>query len=135
MNPWAEREARSGRFSAPLQPKPPQPLPDHQKRARRRRERAPDAPRLWARALACMATSFINDPEHWHNRAEEARTLAEQMNIPPFVFLRHALKDQPSHGPSDQTRRATQRRLKPPEWQQAQSQQEASRSLPRLSAL
>jgi len=27
-----------------------------------------------------MATSFINDPEHWHNRAEEARTLAEQMN-------------------------------------------------------
>ena len=25
-------------------------------------------------------TSFINDPEHWRNRAEEARTLAEQMN-------------------------------------------------------
>src|SRR5262245_29207762 len=34
-------------------------------------------------------------------------------------------------GLSDQTRRATQRRLKPPEWQQAQSQQEASRSTPK----
>ena len=27
-----------------------------------------------------MPTSFINDPEHWRNRAEEARTSAEQMN-------------------------------------------------------
>jgi hypothetical protein len=27
-----------------------------------------------------MATSFINDPEHWRNRAEEARTLADQMS-------------------------------------------------------
>jgi hypothetical protein len=27
-----------------------------------------------------MATSFINDPEHWHNRAEEARALGDQMN-------------------------------------------------------
>jgi hypothetical protein len=27
-----------------------------------------------------MATSFINDPEHWRKRAEEARTLANQMN-------------------------------------------------------
>jgi hypothetical protein len=27
-----------------------------------------------------MAFSFINDPEHWRNRAEEARTLADQMN-------------------------------------------------------
>jgi hypothetical protein len=27
-----------------------------------------------------VATSFINDPEHWRNRAEEARTLAGQMN-------------------------------------------------------
>jgi hypothetical protein len=27
-----------------------------------------------------MATSFINDPEHWRNRAEETRTIAEQMN-------------------------------------------------------
>jgi hypothetical protein len=26
-----------------------------------------------------VATSFINDPEHWRNRAEEARTLADQM--------------------------------------------------------
>jgi hypothetical protein len=26
-----------------------------------------------------MATSF-NDPEHWRNRAEEARTLAGQMS-------------------------------------------------------
>jgi hypothetical protein len=27
-----------------------------------------------------MATSFINDPEHWRKREEEARTLANQMN-------------------------------------------------------
>jgi hypothetical protein len=27
-----------------------------------------------------MATSFINDPEHWRKRAEDARTLANQMN-------------------------------------------------------
>jgi hypothetical protein len=27
-----------------------------------------------------MATSFINDPEHWRNRAEQARTLANQMS-------------------------------------------------------
>ena len=27
-----------------------------------------------------MATSFINDPEHWRNRAEEACTLADQMS-------------------------------------------------------
>jgi hypothetical protein len=27
-----------------------------------------------------MPTSFINDPEHWRNRAEEARTLADQMS-------------------------------------------------------
>jgi hypothetical protein len=27
-----------------------------------------------------MATSFINDPEHWRKRAEEARALAKQMN-------------------------------------------------------
>jgi hypothetical protein len=26
-----------------------------------------------------MATSFIDDPEHWQNRAEEARTFADQM--------------------------------------------------------
>ena len=25
-------------------------------------------------------TSFINDPEHWRSRAEEARTLADQMS-------------------------------------------------------
>lgn len=24
--------------------------------------------------------AFINDPEHWRNRAEEARTLADQMS-------------------------------------------------------
>jgi hypothetical protein len=27
-----------------------------------------------------MSTSFINDPEHWWTRAEETRTLADQMN-------------------------------------------------------
>jgi hypothetical protein len=27
-----------------------------------------------------VATSFINDPEHWRQRAEEARALADQMN-------------------------------------------------------
>jgi hypothetical protein len=27
-----------------------------------------------------MTTSFINDPKHWRDRAEEARTLAEMMN-------------------------------------------------------
>ena len=27
-----------------------------------------------------MVISHINDPAHWRNRAEEARTLAEQMN-------------------------------------------------------
>jgi len=27
-----------------------------------------------------MPTSHINDPEHWRSRAEEARTLADQMN-------------------------------------------------------
>ena len=27
-----------------------------------------------------MPTSFINDPEHWLQRAEEARTVADQMN-------------------------------------------------------
>jgi hypothetical protein len=27
-----------------------------------------------------MPMSFINDPEHWCNRAEEARTLANQMS-------------------------------------------------------
>jgi hypothetical protein len=29
-----------------------------------------------------MPASFINDPEHWRQRAEEARTVAEQMNEP-----------------------------------------------------
>jgi hypothetical protein len=29
---------------------------------------------------ASRAVSFINDPEHWRNRAEEARTLAEHMS-------------------------------------------------------
>ena len=27
-----------------------------------------------------MPGSFINDPRHWRGRAEEARTLAEQMS-------------------------------------------------------
>jgi hypothetical protein len=27
-----------------------------------------------------MPTSFTNDPEHWRNRAEEARALADQMS-------------------------------------------------------
>jgi hypothetical protein len=26
-----------------------------------------------------MPTHFINDPKHWRDRAEEARTLADQM--------------------------------------------------------
>ena len=30
-----------------------------------------------------MATSFINDLEHWRSRAEEARTLADQMSDDP----------------------------------------------------
>jgi hypothetical protein len=29
-----------------------------------------------------MPASFINDPGHWRRRAEEARTIAEQMNDP-----------------------------------------------------
>jgi hypothetical protein len=29
-----------------------------------------------------MPASFINDPTHWHQRAEEARTIAEQMGDP-----------------------------------------------------
>jgi hypothetical protein len=29
---------------------------------------------------ADMVISHINDPEHWHHRAEEARALADQMN-------------------------------------------------------
>jgi hypothetical protein len=29
-----------------------------------------------------MPASFINDPGHWRQRAEEARSIAEQMNDP-----------------------------------------------------
>jgi hypothetical protein len=29
-----------------------------------------------------MPASFINDPAHWRQRAEEARTIAEQMSDP-----------------------------------------------------
>jgi hypothetical protein len=29
-----------------------------------------------------MPASFINDPEHWRQRAEEARAIADQMNDP-----------------------------------------------------
>jgi hypothetical protein len=29
-----------------------------------------------------VPASFINDPEHWRQRAEEARRLAEQINDP-----------------------------------------------------
>jgi hypothetical protein len=29
-----------------------------------------------------MPASFINDPEHWRKRAEEMRTLADEMNDP-----------------------------------------------------
>lgn len=29
-----------------------------------------------------MALNFLNDPEHWRNRAEEARTVAEHMEDP-----------------------------------------------------
>jgi hypothetical protein len=29
-----------------------------------------------------MARKLINDPKHWRDRAEEARTLAEQMDDP-----------------------------------------------------
>jgi len=30
-----------------------------------------------------MPASFINDPAHWRRRAEEARTIAEQMSDSP----------------------------------------------------
>ncbi len=29
-----------------------------------------------------MSASFINDPKHWRERAEQARILADQMNDP-----------------------------------------------------
>jgi len=29
-----------------------------------------------------MSQAFINDPEHWRKRADEARALAEQMKDP-----------------------------------------------------
>jgi hypothetical protein len=29
-----------------------------------------------------MPTSILDDPDHWRKRAEETRTLAEQMNDP-----------------------------------------------------
>ncbi len=32
---------------------------------------------------ADMPASFINDPEHWRRRAEEARSIAEQMSDSP----------------------------------------------------
>jgi len=35
------------------------------------------------RLRADMPASFINDPEHWRRRAEEARTIAEQMSDSP----------------------------------------------------
>jgi len=28
-----------------------------------------------------MPASFINDPEHWRHRAQEARSIAEQMRL------------------------------------------------------
>lgn len=39
-----------------------------------------------------MGTSFVNDPEHWRNRAERARSLADQMNDEAFkqMMLRTA---------------------------------------------
>ena len=36
--------------------------------------------RSWHREGRIMPTSFINDPEHWLDRAKEARTLGDQMN-------------------------------------------------------
>ncbi len=30
-----------------------------------------------------MPASFINDPEHWQHRAQEARSIAEQMSDSP----------------------------------------------------
>jgi hypothetical protein len=33
-----------------------------------------------ANARRGVTLSFINDPNHWRDRAEEARTLAQQMN-------------------------------------------------------
>jgi hypothetical protein len=39
-----------------------------------------------------MPTSFINDPEHWRNHAERARSLADQINDQAFkqMMLRTA---------------------------------------------
>jgi hypothetical protein len=36
-----------------------------------------------SRLRADMPASFINDPEHWRRRAEEARSIAEQMSDSP----------------------------------------------------
>jgi len=35
------------------------------------------------RLRADMPASFINDPEHWRHRADEARSIAEQMSDSP----------------------------------------------------
>jgi hypothetical protein len=39
--------------------------------------------RIRRRLRADMPASFINDPAHWRRRAEEARTIAEQMSDSP----------------------------------------------------
>src|SRR5262245_41805069 len=69
---------------------------------------------------------------------EEIITLGAPAPAPPAAGRQHEARRRcrvRQHsgciGLSDQARRATQRRLKPPEWQQAQSQQEASRSTPK----
>src|SRR5262245_46930154 len=69
---------------------------------------------------------------------EEIITLGAPAPAPPAAGRQHEQRRRwrvRQHsgciGLSDQARQATQRRLKPPEWQQAQSQQEASRSTPK----
>src|SRR5262245_52073992 len=88
----------------------------------------------------CRALDVRAVPARPHPRAPLRRSRHQKDAPDDGAVLQHvvvlliiadgrALEDKPSHGPNDQTRRAAQQQLKPPEWQQARSQQEASRSL------
>jgi hypothetical protein len=48
-----------------------------------------------------MPASFINDPEQWRQRAEEARSIADQMNEPQSkeAMLRIAKPKEPNSEP------------------------------------